>query len=176
MKKADNITTLKKFLSNESFKKYSNGIEKIEGDFIASGYERFLWKPTLAEFECMRITLEKVAKHKHIVNERITSFMEQFKHDGIVFMFPERYDSVFFIIQEVCKAANVRIINNIYPDDETVNYIAVFDKSDVENIVLMNHLAYSGYMSDVFGGYKLYGNSLGYYAEFCADNGEQYMA
>ncbi len=39
----------------------------------------------------------------------------------------------------------------------------------------MNHLVYSSYMSDVLGGYKLFGYSLSYYSSFCADNNHQYL-
>lgn len=164
------------FLNNKAFKKYKNGIQRIEQDFKDSGYEIFLWKPFLEEYDCMKATTAKTQGYNHIPNKYISPFLEQFHSDDIVYIFPKRNEATFFIIQEVCKhATQFCVINNLFPEDDTINYAAFFSKDDIESIVLMNHLAYSGYMSDVFGGYKLFNNSLPYYADFCADDGQQYL-
>ena len=36
----------------------------------------------------------------------------------------------------------------------------------IDVIEEMYHIIYAGYMSDVFGGYKMFGYSILYYAEF----------
>lgn len=156
--------------------KYKHGIERIEKDFIESGYEQFLWKPSTEEWACMRRANERITNYSRSTHILIHSFIEQIDKSGVNYIFPKRNCATYLIIQEVCKQAkSVTILNNIFPEDETVNYLAVFDIADTNSITLMNHLAYSGYMSDVFGGYKLFNYSLPYYADFCADDDGQYL-
>ncbi len=170
------MTHLDDFLKQNSFKKYRNGIERIKSDFVQSGYEKFLWKPFMDELSCMQVTTAKTNSFKHKPSVYVTQFIQQFKSHDVIYIFPKRNAPNFFMIQEVCKKSKaLYIINNLFPDDETINYAAVFDPSSFEEIALMNHLAYWGYMSDVFGGYKLFNYSLPYYADFCADNGQQYL-
>lgn len=170
------MSSLELFL--KEFPKYSHGIERIREDFIKSGYEKFLWRETPDEWTCMKETSKKVSTYKHFPHDRVLEFLNQFSFDSneVFFIFPKRNNSTFFIIKEVCSNAKTfAIINNIFPEDDTINYIAVFDKTNTNDIILMNHLAYSGYMSDVFGGYKLFNYGLSFYAEFCADDEVQYM-
>lgn len=39
------------FLKEKAFSKYKNGIDRIKEDFINSGYERFLCRQTLVEWD-----------------------------------------------------------------------------------------------------------------------------
>ena len=80
------------------------------------------------------------------------------------FLFPESFVSQYFVIMEVCKKAEIlRPVKSLFPDEEKVHYLAVFDKQDMDTVLLMFHLLYSGGSGDVFGGYSLYEYSLPWY-------------
>ena len=73
------------------------------------------------------------------------------------FLFPESYVSQFFVVMEVCKkAADLRPVKNLFPDEEKIHYLAVFDKRDMDTVLLMFHLLYTNGSGDLFGGYSLY--------------------
>ena len=73
------------------------------------------------------------------------------------FLFPESFVSQYFVVMEVCKkAADLRPVRNLFPDEEKLHYLAVFDKKDMDTVLLMFHLLYTNGSSDLFGGYSLY--------------------
>lgn len=162
------------FLEEKSFSKYKVGIEKIKSDFIFSGYERFLWRQTLVEWDdASKTTKKEMDAEKYVVNRYVQNFIEQFsdiKESDIAFIYPETYAPNYFMVQELIKFAKTDyIIENLIPDDETINHIAVFADDNKDVIQLMNHLVYSAVLGENFGGYKLLGEHLCYYLEFCGD-------
>ncbi|MEE1041379.1 MAG: hypothetical protein U0L10_11790, partial [Lachnospiraceae bacterium] len=69
-------------------------------------------------------------------NPYVRAFMEQFADIDTdrkaCFIFPESYVSQFFVIAEVCKRAEIfHPIKNLFPDDEKIHYLAVFDKRNM---------------------------------------------
>ncbi len=101
-------------------------------------------------------------------NPYIKAFMEQFRDldtdHKACFLFPESFVSQFFVILEVCKKAeSFHPMKNIFPDEEKIHYLAVFDKSDMDSVLLMYHLLYTNSTEDLYGGYSLYDYSLPWY-------------
>ena len=166
---------LEKFLQVNSFSKYKTGIEKIKDDFIESGYERFLWRETVVEWDdAKRTTRKEIEVESYVSNDLTNRFINQFSDidsSDVVFIYPESYTPNYFLIQELVKNAKADyIIENLLPEDDTINHLAVFDSNASEKIQLMNHLVYSAVLGENFGGYKLLGIHLCYYLELCADN------
>lgn len=165
---------LDRFLEEDAFSKYQIGIEKIKNDFISLGYERYLWRKTLEEWEDAKKTNEKENKSDaFVVNELVQDFINQFtiiQSTDIAFIYPESYSPNYFMIQEIIKfAKSDHIIKNLIPEDDTINHLAIFDCKKSEEIQLMFHLVYSSVLGENFGGYKLLGEHLCYYIEFCSD-------
>lgn len=165
------------FLKQKAFLKYNNGIERIKDDFINSGYERFLFRETLVEWDDAKKTFQKeMNSDEYTVNKYVQNFINQFsniKSSNIAFIYPESYDPNYFMIQELIKYAEIDyIIENLVPEDETINHVVIFNGSNENKqvIQLMNHLVYSAVLGENFGGYKLLGEHLCYYLEFCGDN------
>lgn len=65
---------LNEFLKEEAFSKYNVGIEKIKDDFIESGYEKFLWRQTLKEWDDAKKTILEENSYKYVVNKYVQSF------------------------------------------------------------------------------------------------------
>lgn len=94
-------------------------------------------------------------------NPYVEAFMGQFTgidtDRNACFLFPESFVSQYFVVMEVCKkAADLRPVRNLFPDEEKLHYLAVFDKKDMDTVLLMFHLLYTNGSSDLFGGYSLY--------------------
>ncbi len=94
-------------------------------------------------------------------NPYVEAFMQQF--EGIdtdryaCFLFPESFVSQFFVVMEVCKkAVDFHPVRNLFPDEEKIHYLAVFDKRDMDTVLLMFHLLYTNGSGELFGGYSLY--------------------
>ena len=51
------------------------------------------------------------------------------------------------------------MVNNIFDEDDTLNHVSVFDKTDTESVGILYRIIY-GYG---FGGYKLFGKGLKYF-------------
>ena len=65
---------------------------------------------------------------------------------------------------EVCKRAeSFHPIRPMFPDEEKVHYLAVFDKENIDDVLLMYHLLYTNTSEDLYGGYSLYDYSLPWY-------------
>ena len=171
---------LSEFLQNGSFKKYNHGIDAIYNDFISKGYEKFLFLGFREEMTDMDNTSKKISKslNNTLVSKYALEFLSQFneiENTDIIYIFPEKYDPNFFIIQEVIKKAKkVGILNNLFPNDSTINYLVVFDNTQINEIILMNHLVYSTVLEDNFGGYKLFGYDILYYAELTGNEEYNY--
>ena len=67
------------FLKEKAFSKYKNGIDRIKEDFINSGYERFLCRQTLVEWDDAKKTdIKEINAEKYVVNKNVASFIKQF--------------------------------------------------------------------------------------------------
>lgn len=170
---------LNEFLKEEAFSKYNVGIEKIKDDFIESGYEKFLWRQTLKEWDDAKKTILEENSYKYVVNKYVQSFLEQFNNiddSDVAFIYPESYTPNYFMIQALIKkeAKKDYVIENLLPDDDTINHLAIFCRDKKETIELMNHLVYSAVLGENFGGYKLLGVHLCYYLECCGNDSYAY--
>ena len=81
-------------------------------------------------------------------NPYVDAFLSQFEDIDTdrkaCFLFPESFVSQFFVIAEVCRQAEVfRPVNSLFPDEEKVHYLAVFDKENMDTVLLMYHLLYT---------------------------------
>ena len=91
---------------------------------------------------------------------------------NVCFLFPESFVSQFFVIMEVCKRADAFYpIRNLFADEEKVHYLAVFDKEDMNNVLLMYHLLYTNTSENLYGGYSLYDYSFPWYQTHLMENG-----
>ena len=109
-------------------------------------------------------------------NPYVKAFMDQFTgidtDHNACFLFPESYISQFFVVMEVCKkAVDLRPVRNLFPDEEKIHYLAVFDKKDMDTVLLMFHLLYTNGSGDLFGGYSLYDYPLLWYQTHLQENG-----
>ena len=109
-------------------------------------------------------------------NRYVRAFMDQFAEfdtdHKACFLFPESFVSQFFVIAEVCKKAEAfRPVNSLFPDEEKLHYLAVFDKQDMDTVLLMFHLLYTNASQEVYGGYSLYDYSLPWYQTHLMENG-----
>lgn len=109
-------------------------------------------------------------------NPYVQAFMEQFADIDTdrkaCFIFPESYVSQFFVVAEVCKRAEIfHPIKNLFPDDEKIHYLAVFDKRNMDDVLLMYHLLYTNGSGDLFGGYSIYDYSLPWYQSHLQEEG-----
>lgn len=101
-------------------------------------------------------------------NTYVKAFMDQFADldtdRKACFLFPESFTTQFFVVTEVCRRAErFHPIRNILPDEETVHYLAVFDKENMDDVLLMYHLLYTNRSQDLTEGYSLYDYSLPWY-------------
>ena len=88
------------------------------------------------------------------------------------FLFPESFVSQFFVVAEVCKRAEeFRPVRNLFPDEEKVHYLAVFDKRKMDDVLLMYHLLYTNTSQEVFGGYSLYEYPFSWYQTHLRESG-----
>ena len=71
----------------------------------------------------------------------------------------------------VVKAEQVHPIRNLFPDEDRIHYLAVFDKKNMDEVLLMYHLLYTNSSQEVFGGYPLYDYSLPWYQTHLRENG-----
>ena len=170
---------LDKFLDNPSFSKYKKEVAKFREEFIAEGCELFLWPPFADKLKANQFTSELVKKRGSInTNSHIEEFIKQLSaidEKQLVFIFPEDYSPKYLMAKEIAKAAKqAYIIKNIFKEDDTKNWIAIFDPSDEQHIGMMNQIVYSreGFKGDTFGGYKLFGKGLMYYADCLEYDGQ----
>ena len=162
----------------EEHESYQKDFEELRGEYVANGYERFLvqlsWSDLPYRYETMKL-IEKSASREISdsqseipSNPYVESFMDQFRDldtdRKACFLFPESFVTQFFVIAEVCRQAEVfRPIRSLFPDEEKIHYLAVFDKENMDAVLLMYHLLYTNTSQEVFGGYSLYDYSLSWY-------------
>nr|MCR4949716.1 hypothetical protein [Solobacterium sp.] len=161
----------------EEHESFREGLEEVREEYIQNDYDRFLIQLSLNDlpyrYETMKL-LEQTGPFE--INPYVRDFMEQFAEfdtdRDACFIFPESFCSQFFIVTEVCRKARVfRPVRNLFPDEEKLHYLAVFDKENIDDVLLMFHLLNSGGTQDFFGGYSLYDYSLLWYQTHLQENG-----
>ena len=153
----------------EEHESYRKDYEDVREEYESRDYEKFLVQLSWADLP-YRYETRKLIENTEVPesNPYVKDFMEQFKHIDTdryaCFLFPESYVSQFFVIMEVCKrAVEVGPIKSLFPDEEKVHYLAVFDKKNMDDVLLMYHLLYTNGSQEVFGGYSLYDYSFPWY-------------
>ena len=161
----------------EEHASYRKDFEDVREEYEADQLDRFLVRLSWDDLPYRQATRALIEKKGDLSpNPYVEAFMDQFRDldtdRKACFLFPESYVSQFFVIAEVCRRAEAFYpVRNLFPDEETVHYLAVFDKEQMEDVLLMYHLLYSGGSQEVFGGYSLYGYSLPWYHTHLMEEG-----
>ena len=157
--------------------KWQEDFEELREEYYEGQNDRFLvqlsWSDLPYRYETGRMIRQSGSLN---INPYVQSFMDQFAgldtDHKAYFLFPESFVTQFFVILEVCKRAeSIRPIRSLFPDEEKTHYLAVFDKQDMENVLLMFHLLYTNATEDLYGGYSLYDYSLPWYQNHLWENG-----
>ena len=161
------FTTLDALLEeHESCRK---DFEDLREEYVTNNYERFLVQLSWADLPYRYATKELIeASGSSAGNSYVDMFMDQFSgldtDRKACFLFPESFVSQFFVIAEACKRAEAFYpVRNLFPDEEKVHFLAVFDKKNMDDVLLMYHLLYTNTSQDVYGGYSLYDYSFPWY-------------
>ena len=167
------------FLKHPSFSKYAKEVQEFKDDFIAERCEPFLWPPFEDKLKANEFTSSLAKKRGNVkTNPHIVEFMDRIDSIDkkyITFIFPEDYSPKYLMAKEVAKNAKQSyVIKNIFSEDDTKNWIVSFDPNDVKSIGMMYHIVYSSiaFTGDNFGGYKLFGRGLMYYADCLQYDGQ----
>lgn len=169
------FTTLESLL--EEHESWEQDFEELREEYVLGHYDRFLVQLSWSDLPFRYATKGLVEAAGPVgTNPYVASFMEQFT--GIdtdhkaCFLFPESFVSQFFVVTEVCRRAErFYPVRNLFPDEEKVHYLAVFDKRNMDDILLMYHLLYTNTAQEVFGGYSLYDYSLSWYQTHLWEDG-----
>ena len=166
---------------HESWQKDFGDLRK---EYEENQYDRFLVQLSWADLPYRYATKKLIESSGQPIessgspaeNPYVRAFMEQFADIDTdrkaCFIFPESYVSQFFVIAEVCKRAEIfHPIKNLFPDDEKIHYLAVFDKRNMDDVLLMYHLLYTNGSGDLFGGYSIYDYSLPWYQSHLQEEG-----
>ena len=153
-------------------------VQEIKEEFISEGCLPFLCPPFAEKLKANKYTSSLAQKRGHInTNPHIQDFIKEIgsiDDTYIIFIFPEDYSPKYLLAKEVSKKSkHSYIIKNIFAEDDTKNWITIFDPKDIQSIGMMYHIVYSGarFTGDTFGGYKLFGKGLMYYADCLQHNG-----
>ncbi len=153
------FTTLDAIL--EEHESYQKDFDDIKDEYLENGYDAFLiqlsWDDLAYRYATMKMLIDTPVQR----NPFVDAFMEQFSgfdaDQKAYFIFPESFVSQFFVVSEVCKRAESFFpIKSLFPDEEKAHYLAVFDKENMDDVLLMYHLLYTSSSQEVFGGYSLY--------------------
>ena len=152
----------------EEHESYQKDFEDLREEYISNDYKRFLVQLSWSDLSYRYATMKLIENDKLLSNPYVDAFLSQFEDIDTdrkaCFLFPESFVSQFFVITEVCRQAEVfRPVNSLFPDEEKVHYLAVFDKENMDTVLLMYHLLYTNTSQEVFGGYSLYDYSLSWY-------------
>ena len=156
---------------------YQKDFDEIKDEYISCGYDRFLIQLSWADLPYRHATKDLIEREGDIgCNPYATAFMEQFKdidtEKKACFLFPESFVSHYFVVMEVCKNAEIiRPIKSLFPDEEKTHYLAVFDKRNMDDVLLMYHLLYTSSSEEVYGGYSLYDYPFSWYHTHLLENG-----
>ena len=152
----------------EEHESYQKDFEDLREEYISNDYERFLVQLSWSDLSYRHATMKLIENDEFPSNPYVDAFLSQFEDIDTdrkaCFLFPESFVSQFFVITEVCRQAEVfRPVNSLFPDEEKVHYLAVFDKENMDTVLLMYHILYTNTSQEVFGGYSLYDYSLSWY-------------
>ena len=156
---------------------WQKDFEDLREEYAANQYDRFLVQLSWSDLAYRYAAMEMIRDAGPLQsNPYVDAFMGQFASldtdHKACFLFPESFVSQFFVIMEVCrKAEQVQVIRSLFPDEEKTHYLAVFDKQDMENVLLMYHLLYTNATEDLYGGYSLYDYSLPWYHDHLWEDG-----
>ena len=156
---------------------YRKDFEDVREEYEKGEYEKFLVQLSWADLPYRYATREMIeAAQPFPENPYVAAFMEQFTDldtdRKACFLFPESYVSQFFVVTEVCRRAEIfRPVRGLFPDEEKVHYLAVFDKRNMDDVLLMYHLLYTHTSQEVFGGYSLYDYPFPWYQDHLWENG-----
>ena len=145
----------------EEHESYRTDFEDLREEYVSNNYERFLVQLSWSDLSYRYATMKLIENDEFPSNPYVEAFLGQFKDIDTdrkaCFLFLESFVSQFFVITEVCRQAEVfRPVNSLFPDEEKVHYLAVFDKENMDTVLLMYHLLYTNTSQEVFGGYSLY--------------------
>ena len=158
------FSTLEELLPEHA--SWQEGFEELQEEYDANGYDRFLVQLSWHDLPYRYAAKEFIQRDGKLTeNAYVSSFMKQFEgldtDHKACFLFPESFATQFFVIMEVCKRAEtIRIVRNFFPDEDKIHYLAVFDKQNMNDVLLMYHLLYTNATEDLYGGYSLYDYSL----------------
>lgn len=178
------FSTLETLLSEHEH--YREDFEELRDEYEENHYEEFLIQLSLSDLP-YRYGTKKLIEKRFLEgasaglpfrdeNPYVEAFLSQFEDldtdHKACFLFPESFVSQFFVVMEVCKEAEIfRPVKNLFPDEEKIHYLAVFDKRDMDNVLLMFHLLYTNPTEDLFGGYSLYDYSFPWYQDHLWEEG-----
>lgn len=174
----------------EEHESYQKDFEDLREEYVSGDYERFLVQLSWSDLSYRYATMKLIEQSEGRLqteteganmdglpsNPYVDAFLRQFEDIDTgrkaCFLFPESFVSQFFVIAEVCREADIfRPVNSLFPDEEKVHYLAVFDKENMDTVLLMYHLLYTNTAHEVFGGYSLYDYSLSWYQTHLRQDG-----
>lgn len=160
-------TTLGKLL--EEHESYRKDYDDVREEYDDNHFDRFLVQLSWADLPYRYATGQLIRGSPALsANPYVEAFMSQFEgldtDHKACFLFPESFIFQFFVVTEACRRAEAfHPIRNLFPDEEKIHYLAVFDKSNMDDVLLMFHLLYTNPSEDLYGGYSLYDYSLPWY-------------
>lgn len=169
------FSTLEELLSEHE--SYQEGFEDVREEYTANHYEDFLVQLSLTDlpyrYETKKL-IEKAGSFSR--NSYVKAFLDQFSdfdtEHKAYFLFPECDVSQFFVVMEVCQRAEAFYpIRNLFPGEEKVHFLAVFDKQEMDDVMVMFHLLYTNPSQEMFGGYSLYDYSFPWYQTHLWEDG-----
>lgn len=164
----------------EEHPSWGEDFEDLREEYEAGQYDRFLiqlsWTDLSYRYATRKLIEAAGADNSTSANPYVAAFLEQFAgldtDRKACFLFPESFVSQFFVVTEVCKRAEVfRPVRSLFPDEEKVHYLAVFDKKNMDDVLLMYHLLYTNTSRELFGGYSLYDYPLIWYQTHLQEDG-----
>ena len=159
---------------------WQNDFEELREEYVNNHFDRFLvqlsWSDLPYRYAAKELVKKTYTDIPRLSNPYVETFMRQFEDldtdRKACFLFPESFVSSFFVIMEVCKSAEILLpVRSLFPDEEKNHYLAVFDKRNIEDVLLMYHLLYSGTSRDLSGGYSLYEYTFPWYQSHLWENG-----
>ena len=169
------FTTLEELL--EEHERYRETFAEVRDEYTEHGYEKFLVRLALDDLPYRYETMKLFQASGPIeMNPYVREFLQQFEgldtDRDACFIFPESFTPQFFVAAEVCRRARIfHPLKNLFPDEEKLHYLAVFDKENLDDAILMFHLLYTSSSADLYGGYSLYDYSLPWYQNHLQENG-----
>ena len=148
---------------------WQEDFEELREEYEENQYDQFLVQLSWSDLPYRKATKDLILQAGSLPeNPYVRDFLQQFSgldtDRKACFLFPESFTTPFFVVAEVCKRAEIfRLVKNLFPDEKKAHYLAVFNKEDMDTVLLMYHLLYTNASEEVFGGYSLYDYSLPWY-------------